>query len=111
MKNSEIDIEKKNEKIATIVTRAAAMFFELEADKTSMITVTHTEIMDRGKRAIIYITVFPEDKEADALAFSKRKRSDLHAFLTKETGLNMVPFVDVLIDIGEKNRQKLETLK
>jgi ribosome-binding factor A len=110
MDNSEEQFKKKNEKTASIVTQAAAEFFERESDRTSMITVTRTEISDRGKKAVVYITVLPDTKEEDALAFSKRKRSELHSYLTKQTGLTLVPFVDVVIDVGEKNRQKLDAL-
>ncbi len=101
----------KEEKIKAIIHEAAALFFERESDRTSMITVTRTELADRGKKAIIYISVFPTEKEADALVFVKRKRTELHHFLINETKLPIVPFVDVIIDIGEKNRQKIESLK
>lgn len=101
----------KDEKIKAIIQEAAAEFFKKESDRTSMITVTRVELADRGKKALIFISVFPEEKEADAIAFSKRRRSDLYKFLNTNTGLSYVPFVDVLIDIGEKNRQKLDKLK
>jgi ribosome-binding factor A len=103
--------QKKDGKIASIVSQSAAEFFKLESDRTSMITVTGVEVTDRGKKAIIFITVLPEEKEQDAIAFSKRRRSDLHKFLIEKTGLAIVPFVDVMIDIGEKNRQHLDSLK
>ena len=102
---------KKDEKIAAIVQEASAEFFERESNRLSMITVTRVELVNRGKQAMIYITVFPDDKEAEAIEFAKRKRSELHQFLIKETGLSLVPFVDVIIDLGEKNRQKLDLLK
>lgn len=101
----------KNEKIKAIIKETAAQFFELESNRTSLLTVTRVEIIDRGRKAIIYITVFPDDKEADALDFAKRKRTELREFLINKTKLPLVPFVDVLIDIGEKNRQRLDLLK
>ncbi|OHA17526.1 MAG: hypothetical protein A3H57_02305 [Candidatus Taylorbacteria bacterium RIFCSPLOWO2_02_FULL_43_11] len=110
--NSKVEeTKKKNDKIAAIVSVAASEFFKRESDRTSMITVTRTEIKDRSKKALIYITVFPEDKEETALSFTKRKRTELHNYLINETGLVMVPFVDIEIDIGEKNRQKIEAIK
>ncbi|MBI2474761.1 MAG: hypothetical protein HYV68_03595 [Candidatus Taylorbacteria bacterium] len=111
MEHTEEEHKKKNDKTASIVTQAAAQFFERESDRTSMITVTRTEILERGKKAVIYITVLPETREQDALAFSKRKRSELHSYLNKETGLTFVPFIDVVIDVGEKNRQKLDSFR
>jgi ribosome-binding factor A len=101
----------KDEKTKAIILKAAAEFFKRKSDRTSMITVTRTEVLDRGKKALVYISVYPSEKEADALAFSKRKRSELHKFLIEETGLPLIPFVDVVIDFGEKNRQRLDSLK
>lgn len=103
--------DRKSEKIKAIIHEAAAQFFELESNRTSLLTVTWVETADRGKKAIIYITVFPEDKETEALEFAKRKRTELHEFLIKNTGLSLVPFVDVVIDTGEKNRQQLDKLR
>ena len=103
--------DKKSGKVKSIIQEAAAKFFQLESNKTSMITITRVELAERGKRADIFFTVFPEDKEDDVIDFAKRKRSELREFLMKETGLQIVPFVDVKLDVGEKNRQKLDSLK
>ena len=101
----------KTEKIKAIIQEAAAQFFELESNRTSLLTVTRIEITERGRKAIVFITVFPDEMEASALLFAKRKRTELREFLIKKTKISIVPFVDVMIDIGEKNRQKLDSLK
>src|SRR3989338_10326688 len=101
----------KDEKVKAIVKEAAAQFFELESNRSSLLTVTRVEMIEHGRKAIIYITIFPDDMEASALEFAKRKRTELHEYLLKKTKLSLVPFVDVVIDIGEKNRQRLDSLK
>ncbi len=103
-------VDKKDEKVESVIVRAAAEFFEKESDRTSMITVTRAELVEKGQRALIYISVFPENKEGQALSFSKSQRSNLYKYLNEKTGLSFVPLVDVLIDLGEKNRQKLDNL-
>lgn len=101
----------KNEKIKAIIKEAAAEFFKLESNRASLLTVTRVEMTERGRKAVIFITVFPDEKEVDALEFAKRKRTELRECLMKKTKISLVPFVDVMIDVGEKNRQRLDTLK
>ncbi len=102
--------QKKDLRMAEIISRASANFLEKNSNKASMITVTKTEILNKGKKALIFISVFPAEKSKDALAFAKRKRTEMRIFLKEETNLPIIPFVDILIDRGELNRQKIEDL-
>lgn len=102
---------KKDAKIASIVREAVAEFCKRESNRASLITITRVDMTDYGRKAMIYFTVFPEDKETEALAFLKRSRSQIYKFMIETTGLSFVPLVDVEIDIGEKNRQKIEGLR
>jgi ribosome-binding factor A len=100
----------KDNRAKEILIRTASKFFELESNKTSLITVTNVEIFAKGKEAKVFITVFPSDKEPEALDFLKRKRTELREFIRKDTKLPVIPFLDVLIDQGEKNRQRIEQI-
>jgi ribosome-binding factor A len=62
------------------------------------------------KKATVYITVLPSSKENAALSFVKRKRADLRDFLKKNMEVKVIPFIDIAIDEGEKNRQKIDEL-
>lgn len=104
------DKEKREGKIKTIITDAASDFLTRESNHTSLITVTRVELVDRGSQVIIYFTVFPSDKEEAALDFVKRKRSEFKEFLKSKTKLGHIPFVDFMIDVGEKNRQRIEEI-
>ncbi|MEZ4103340.1 MAG: hypothetical protein R3B55_02155 [Candidatus Paceibacterota bacterium] len=42
--------------------------------------------------------------------FVKRKRSDIKNEIKKKMNLRTIPFVDIEIDKGEKNRQKIHDL-
>ncbi len=100
----------KDERMREILRQAGASFLEYTSNKTSLITVTSVVLQDRGARAIFLVTVFPDDKEAEALEFLKRQRSDLRAFIEKETRLTRIPLVDFALDLGEKNRQRIDAL-
>lgn len=100
----------KDERAKEIIREKAAIFLEKESSGNAIITVTDVRLSDQNGRALISFTVFPADKENGVLDFARRKRSDFREFLKKETRLFHLPFVDFAIDLGEKNRQKIDTL-
>ena len=100
----------KQEKIESQIAQIAALFIERESNKTALITVTKVELIDRGRSANIYISVLPEDGEASALNFLKRKRNDLRTAIKKGINMQNIPFIDVQIDKGEKARQTRDAL-
>ncbi|KKT18505.1 MAG: Ribosome-binding factor A [Candidatus Nomurabacteria bacterium GW2011_GWB1_43_7] len=101
---------QRNEKVANSLKEFAANFLGRENNKTSLITVTSATVSPDLKRATIFITVFPISKEASALLFVKRKLGELREFLKKNMPIKIIPFLDVVIDQGEKNRQKIDEL-
>ena len=101
---------QRNEKLANLIKELSAQFLNRENNRTSLITVTSCTTSPDLKRATVFITVLPESKEHDALDFSKRKRPQLRNFLKKNMKTKIIPFVDIQIDMGEKNRQKIDEL-
>lgn len=101
---------ERNEKVAKHLKELAAEFLGRENNKTSLITVTSATCSPDLKRATIFITVFPTDKEKGALEFAKRKRPELREFFKKNMSIKNIPFVDIEIDLGEKHRQKIDEL-
>ncbi len=102
--------EFRGEKITNHIKELAAIFIEREAGPTSMITVTRVLLSPDGKKAKIMVSVLPREKEAAAYGFIKRNLGDLRKYVTKGLRVNPVPFLDVAIDEGEKNRQKIDEL-
>ena len=101
---------ERNEKVANHLKELAAKFLGRENNKTSLITVTSATCSPDLKRATMFITVFPADKEKTALEFAKRKRPELREFLKKTMTTKNIPFIDIEIDIGEKHRQRIDEL-
>jgi ribosome-binding factor A len=75
-----------------------------------MITVTRTEISRDMKHGTIFITVLPENKEEAAINFAKRMRSEMRHFVMKRLPVKVIPFFEVEIDYGEKNRLHVDEL-
>jgi ribosome-binding factor A len=100
----------RNEKVANIIKELSASFLNREDNKTSLITVTGTSASKDLKRATIFVTVLPESMEHTALDFLKRKRGELREYLKKNMSTKNIPFLDIELDQGEKNRQKIDEL-
>lgn len=102
--------QHKDEKFASLLTQFAAEYFSIESNKNSLITITKTEIYDRGKRAIIFLTALPQSEEESAIKFAKRKKNDFRIFVMSKKSFGFVPKIDFLIDQGEHNRQRIDEL-
>ncbi len=100
----------RGEKITNHIKELAAIFIEREAGPTSMITVTRVLLSPDNRRATIMISVLPREKEKAAYGFIRRNLGELRKYVTKGLKINPIPFLDVQIDEGEKNRQKIDEL-
>ncbi len=102
--------EFRGEKIANHIKELSATYIEREASNTSLITVTRVLISPDNKNATIMISVLPREKENAAYGFIKRNLGELRKHITKNLKINPIPFLNVEIDEGEKNRQKIDEL-
>ena len=100
----------RKEKIIEILHDLGARFLLLNGNGTSLLTVTKAELTKDEKRATIFFTVFPDKFEKTALEFAKRKRGQFKEFIKENSKLGKVPQMDFEIDLGEKNRQKIDNL-
>jgi len=100
----------KDDKFISLISRFAGEYFNLESSKDSLITITKTEIFDRGKRALVYFTTIPREKEGQALEFAKRRRQDFHRFIMSKKSFGFAPKIDFCIDEGEHNRQRIDEI-
>ena len=100
----------KDERLGARISELAAEYLTRESNRTSLITVIRTEILNRGKRAIVLFTVLPDSEEKEALEFARRKRSDFRKFVTAKKIMGFAPAIDFQIDLGEKNRQRIDEL-
>ena len=100
----------KDERTVSLLREMAAEFFKREPVSKALLTVTRVTLStDRGL-ATIYFTVFPDSSEQETLKASLRKRSDFRDFVEKNSKLGKIPFFEFAVDLGEKNRQKIDNL-
>lgn len=100
----------KDEKFASLLSKFAAEYFCVESSKDSLMTITRVDILDRGKRAIVFFTTLPREKEVAALEFAKRRSRDFRQFIMTKKSFGFAPRIEFAIDEGEHNRQRIDEL-
>lgn len=100
----------RDEKLEALISMQTAEFLNRNANRTSMITVTRTIFSRKSNRADIFITVFPDSEEGKALAYVRRQRREIQKFIGKNVRLRSIPYLEVSIDEGEKNHEKIENI-
>src|ERR1700722_5074282 len=100
----------REQKMEELVKHLAAEFLLRESSGLSLITVTNSRVFDHFKRVTVFISVLPEDKEDAALDFAQRKRGEFREYVRTRAKMRNVPTMDFEIDIGEKNRQRIDEI-
>lgn len=102
--------DTKRETLENILRELAAQFLSSESSGMSLITVTNCRLKENMRSVIIFLSVLPEDKEAAALSFAKRKKRDFKEYIKSHSRLKYIPYIEFEIDLGEKNRQRIDEL-
>jgi ribosome-binding factor A len=103
-------MSKREEQLKEELMHLAGQFLAREAGLQSLITVTRSEMSPDMKFITIFISVFPESAEKAALDFCKRERSAFREYVLEKSALHFPPTIDFELDIGEKNRQRIDEL-
>lgn len=103
-------MQNRNEKVANEIKELAALFLERESNRTSLLTVTGCSASSDLKRATLFVSVLPVSEEAKALEFVRRNLGGLRKSLKEKIPMKTIPFLEVKLDQGEKNRQKIDEL-
>lgn len=88
----------------------AADFVSVQSNRTSLITITNTDLARSLDKVTFYVSVFPETAEGPALGFLMRKRGECKQYIKSKAKMNFVPHVEFKIDEGEKSRRRVDEL-
>ncbi len=102
--------ENRHDRLQEALREVAAEFLVREANRNALITVTRAVLREDMKRAVIYITVLPDSAEQPAVQFANRNRTELRDFFKKRVRGSFPPDISFEIDMGEKNRLRLDFL-
>ena len=101
---------RRQTQVSQLISQLAGDFFARESGVKALITVTHADISPSFKEVTVFISVLPQTAEEQALKFAKRARTDFRAYIKNQSRLPPIPVVDFEIDLGEKNRQRIDEL-
>jgi ribosome-binding factor A len=102
--------DNRIERMTEALRTAAAEFLAREAGPQALITVTRAEMSKDGKGANIFMTVLPDTAEEHAVSFANRHRADFTLFMRQRVRGMRPPYIEFMIDMGEKNRLRLDEL-
>lgn len=92
-------------KIESLLRELAASFVLTEANPNPLITITRVAMSSDLRKATIFLTTIPEEREQDALIFMKRTATELRDHIKKNSGLKSIPHLEFFIDGDERIRQ------
>ncbi len=78
-------------------------------NRKSLITLTRAVFSEDHKRLQVFYTVIPESQESPALEFLTRHTHDIRDHIKKNTKREP-PFFSFILDIGERNRERVSDL-
>ncbi len=100
----------RTERLVSLYRELAAAYIAEEAIAPPLITVTGARVSSDLGHTTIFVTVYPERDEEQALNFLKRKGSEFRGYVKQKGHLKVIPFFDFVPDVGEKNRRHLDSL-
>ena len=98
------------EKLNKEMRKAFGEFIERESNKQSLVTVTRCDTAPDLSNVIVYVSVFPTDSEDQVIKFLNRRKYDARSYMKKRVMSRVIPQVNFMIDLGEKNRQHIDQL-
>lgn len=104
-------MSRRHIKISQEVARLAGEFFARNGlVPGALVTVTRADMSDDLHQATILLSVLPSQHESAALHAARRARTDLREYVKTHCLFHPVPTFEVSLDVGEKNRQRIDEL-
>ncbi len=95
----------RQQKMEGLIQELIAAFVLTEANPNPLITITRVTTDEKTRKATVFFTTIPEDREQDALIFLKRFAGEIRHFILKKGRLRNVPHLEFSIDGEERDRQ------
>ena len=103
--------DRKRAHLLSWFAKAAAEFIARTiAIKEGVITVTRVDIHPSLERATVYVSVWPESKESEAMKSLKSVRRDFYEYAERKFTMRQRTAVEFKIDPGEKARRRFEEI-
>lgn len=101
---------RKQERINALLRNIVSSFIKSEIEIKTIVTVMRVETSGDLRRAKIFISVFPEEKEKEILKLLKEKLSQFHRCLQSQLRMKFLPIVSFEIDKAAKIEREIEEI-
>lgn len=101
--------KRRLEKINSLLRQLTASYLIKETNDF-LVTVGRVETSNDLKLAKIFISIFPEGKEKEALKILENKIDGLREYIGSQIKMKFLPHLEFEIDKEEKARQKIEKI-
>lgn len=98
----------RDERAVSILLENIGRYIAREAGRGTLITPMRATFSKDRKNATIYVSVYPESQEGNAIDFLMRHKDLFRNELKKTTRFARLPFIWFEIDKGERARQAFE---
>lgn len=100
----------RHNRVESLLRELVADYIKNEANTDPLITVTRVTTAPDYRRVTVFFTTIPDGKEQDALIFLKRAGSDMRGYVKRKSNLKIVPFLEFMVDYGERHRQHIDEI-
>lgn len=97
-------------RVESLLRELIAQYIQNESNADPLITVTRVTTAPDYRRVTVFFTTIPDGREQDALIFLKRTGSDMRGYVKKKSNLKIVPFLEFMVDYGERHRQHIDEI-
>lgn len=101
----------RKEKLTSLLIRLISEYILIHFQYThARITVTRLDLSPDFRKAIIFVTIEPDEKSKEALHELKKLLSPLRKHIGGSLTVRFTPVFDFCVDEGEKHRIRIEEL-
>lgn len=100
----------KDDKVLMQIKDLAGDYLARTSNRTSLITVTSVVMSSDMRRATIFLSVLPVEREHTVILFTNRHKNDFRDHIKAHSRIRFIPAVEFMVDEGEKNRQRISEL-
>ncbi|MDP2676289.1 MAG: ribosome-binding factor A [bacterium] len=101
----------RKEKLESLLTRLISGYILIHLHYAeARITITRLDLSPDFRKAIIFVTIEPDEKPKEALHELKKLLSPLRKHIGKILTIRFIPMFEFRIDEGEKHRARIEEL-
>src|SRR3989344_6846137 len=103
---------RRKERLGPVIKEELSKIFlrELDVEPGVIVSITSVEISIDQKKACIYLTFLPSEKEGDIFPYIQKCRDEMQYLLVRRLQMKFVPDIVFVVDKGEKARARIQEL-